>query len=64
MRITVDGGKCCGYGNCVLIAPKLFDLRSSDNLAYALNETPGEDERADLEQAIAECPTEAISVVQ
>ncbi|GAA0915578.1 hypothetical protein GCM10009574_018210 [Streptomyces asiaticus] len=30
MKITVDEEKCCGAGQCVLIAPEVFDQREED----------------------------------
>lgn len=60
MRITVDPDKCCGYGDCVLAAPELFD--QEDGVAVLLIDEPGEEHRTDAETAAASCPVEAISV--
>ena len=30
MKITVDEAKCCGAGQCVLIAPEVFDQRDEE----------------------------------
>tara|TARA_B100001113_G_scaffold274667_1_gene229274 strand:+ start:540 stop:683 length:144 start_codon:yes stop_codon:yes gene_type:complete len=43
------------------IAPDLFEIRDDDFL-YVLNETPDEDRREDLEDAVIRCPKQAISV--
>jgi ferredoxin len=61
-RVSVDAGRCCGYGNCVLVAPALFALSAETNLAYALLESATREQVPALEQAMAECPTEAIRV--
>ena len=59
MKITVDPDRCCGYGDCVLAAPDLFDL-GDDGIAVLLVDDPGEDLRPDAEEAVASCPVEAI----
>lgn len=61
MKITVDLDKCCGYGDCVLAAPELFDL-GDDGVAVVLVDEPGEDQRPEAEAAAASCPVEAITV--
>jgi len=43
------------------IAPDLFEIRDDDFL-YVLNETPDEDQRENLEDAVIRCPKQAISV--
>ena len=32
MKITVDEEKCCAAGQCVLIAPEVFDQRDEDGI--------------------------------
>jgi ferredoxin len=61
MRIVVDYASCESNGLCVLAAPDVFELREDDNL-YVLNETPTEDQRADVEAAVRACPKQAIRV--
>jgi ferredoxin len=61
MKATVDPDKCCGYGDCVLTAPRLFDL-GDDGVAIVLIEDVPEDQRAELDAAAASCPVEAITV--
>lgn len=62
MRISVDRGKCCGFGTCTVLAPELFDLRDEDNLAYPLMEEPEPGLQDSARKAEAECPSEAITV--
>jgi ferredoxin len=52
MNVTVDEGRCCGAGQCVLIAPEVFDLDP---------EPPAESEAATREAA-AVCPAAAIAL--
>lgn len=61
MRIEVDQAKCCGFGACIIAAPDLFDLSEETNLAFSLVEVVPDAARSQLEAAIAECPTAAIT---
>jgi ferredoxin len=61
VNIVVDFDKCDSNALCVAAAPVLFEVRD-DNFLYILNETPGEDQRAQLEEAVRNCPTGAISI--
>ena len=40
MKITVDEAKCCGAGQCVLIAPEVFDQREDDGIVELLQPSP------------------------
>ena len=39
MRVIVDVSKCCGAGQCVLLAPKVFDQQES-GVVILLDEAP------------------------
>ncbi len=60
MKVRIDPDKCTGHGVCEGVAEDIFEVRD-DGLAYVLQDPP-EDRRADVDQAIKECPTLAISV--
>lgn len=60
MRVFVDRDKCCGYANCVMVAPEVFALLEGENLAVAVQEHPGEELRPMVEEAVRDCPTEAV----
>ncbi len=45
------------------IAPEVFEVRDDDFL-YVLDETPGEELRAKLEEAVRRCPKQAISIAE
>jgi ferredoxin len=62
LDIVVEREKCCGFGNCVLAAPSVFALADQDGIVYALDPRPSVDLRADVEQAVADCPTEALGL--
>jgi ferredoxin len=62
LRIEVD--KCCGFGECVALAPDLFRL-GADNRAELLGDgavEPADEERA--RTAAFACPAEAIEVLE
>lgn len=63
MRVVVDFDRCRSNAVCMGIAPEVFEVRD-DGYLYVLDETPGEERRAQLEEAVASCPTQAISLVE
>ncbi|GAA4629756.1 ferredoxin [Actinoallomurus vinaceus] len=60
MRVTVDQDKCCGAGNCVLLAPEVFDQREDDAIVVLLDERPAERLHAAVREASDVCPAGAI----
>ncbi len=61
MRVAVDETKCCGAGQCVLLAPEVFDQRE-DGIVVLLDPEPAEPLHAAVREAAAVCPTRAITV--
>jgi ferredoxin len=61
MKPRVDHELCIGDGICEDLCPEVFELRE-DGLAYVINEDPDERLRGKIEEAAAECPTDAISL--
>jgi ferredoxin len=63
IEIRVDRETCQGYGNCMLVAPDLFDL-DGDGLAFP--KTAGVDDAhlAEVRKAVYDCPTDSISFVE
>ena len=62
MRIVVDYDLCESNAICMQVAPDIFEVRDDDFL-YVLNETPAEDARARVIEAVQRCPKQAIKVV-
>ncbi|MPZ67764.1 MAG: ferredoxin [Pseudonocardiaceae bacterium] len=59
MEIHVDPDKCCGYGDCVLAAPDVFDL-GDDGVAFVIS---GAEPSLELAQEAADaCPVAAIEI--
>lgn len=63
MRIIVDENRCTGHGFCENIAEDIFDVQG-DGMAHLRQDTVDEDRRAAVEEAIATCPTRALSVAE
>ncbi|MCQ8835666.1 ferredoxin [Streptomyces malaysiensis] len=60
MKITVDEAKCCGAGQCVLIAPEVFDQREEDGIVLLLDAEPADAHHAAVHEAATVCPAAAI----
>lgn len=63
MRVVVDYDRCQSNALCMGILPEVFEVRD-DNFMYVLEEHPEEAHRQALMEAVAACPTQAISVVE
>lgn len=61
MKVVVDWDLCEGHGQCEYAAPDVFTINDDGDLEV-LNETPGEDQRKDVEQAVRRCPVRALSI--
>ena len=61
MRVAVDYDLCQSNAVCMGVAPEVFEVRD-DGFLYILDETPPEQLRAKLEEAVRLCPTQAISL--
>ncbi len=61
MKIVVDFDLCESNAICTQIAPDLFEVRD-DDLLYVINENPGGDDRARIEECAERCPKQAISI--
>jgi ferredoxin len=61
MKVKVDTTKCSGIGLCEVAAPSVFEI-GDDGQARAINPAPAQNERADVEEAVNNCPTGALSI--
>jgi len=61
MRVVVNFDLCQSNAICMSVCPEVFEVRE-DGFLYILNETPDESLRARVEEAVRQCPTQAISV--
>ncbi|GAA3507694.1 ferredoxin [Streptosporangium album] len=62
MKVIVDEVKCCGAGQCVLIAPEVFDQREDDGIVILLDAEPPEQLHAVVREAATVCPAAAIEL--
>jgi ferredoxin len=61
VRIVVDFDVCASNGTCAQVAPDVFQV-GDDGFLHILQEEPGEDRRAAVEEAADLCPTGAITI--
>ncbi|GAA0644065.1 ferredoxin [Streptomyces malaysiensis subsp. malaysiensis] len=64
MRVEVDVPKCVASGQCVMIAPDVFDQREEDGIVVLLDERPASELHADVRESAVVCPAAAIRVVE
>ncbi|MFD7668489.1 ferredoxin [Streptomyces sp. NPDC059788] len=62
MNITLDADKCCAAGQCVLIAPDVFDQRDEDGVVVLLDAAPPAGQHDMVREAAAICPAAVIQV--
>jgi ferredoxin len=62
-KVVVDFDVCESNAVCMGIAPEVFEVRDDDFL-YILNENPPDELRPRVEQAVRQCPKQAISIVE
>jgi len=61
VKMHIDLGKCGGCGMCEFIAEDVF-LVGDDGQGHVLVEDVPEVRRAQMKEAVAQCPTEALSI--
>ena len=60
MKVLVDMNLCQSHGECVAVAPDVFELGDDDVLRWS--EDVDESRRAEMEQAVEVCPMMAIRI--
>ena len=60
-KVVVDFDLCESNAICMGIAPEVFEVRDDDFL-YVLQEHPGDELRAKVEEAVQRCPKQAIAI--
>jgi ferredoxin len=64
MHVEVDVPKCVASGQCVLIAPEVFDQRDDDGMVILLDESPAPEHHAAVREAALVCPSAAIRLTE
>ncbi|KEI45889.1 ferredoxin [Saccharopolyspora rectivirgula] len=62
MKVSVDEEKCCGAGQCVMIAPEVFDQRDEDGVVVLLDAQPDAGLHDQVREAASVCPAAAIAL--
>jgi ferredoxin len=62
VQVTADVERCCGSGNCVLIAPEVFDQTQDEGVVVVLRPQPPEHLHGAVLEAARVCPTQAIGL--
>ena len=63
MKIAVDYDKCTSLGICESLAPDFFEVDDEGDLQLLRDDVP-EDRLAEIQQAVAGCPTAALRLVK
>jgi ferredoxin len=61
MKVRVGRTKCAGIGICEMTAPTVFEV-GEDGQSHVLREEPAAEDMAAVEEAVANCPTESLSI--
>jgi ferredoxin len=62
MKVVVDPQRCVGAGQCVWVAPRVFDQRPQDGVVVLLQPRPGPDDEPYAREAAHLCPARAIRI--
>jgi ferredoxin len=60
-KVVVDFDLCESNAICMGIVPEVFEVRD-DNFLYVLKENPPDELREKCDQAVRQCPKQAISI--
>ncbi|MEU5088848.1 ferredoxin [Streptomyces sp. NPDC021356] len=63
MRVEVDQPKCVASGQCVLMAPEVFD-QDDDGIVRLLSSTPEPVHEEEVRESAAVCPAAAIRLLE
>ncbi|MFJ2559214.1 MULTISPECIES: ferredoxin [unclassified Streptomyces] len=64
MKVEVDVPKCVASGQCVLVAPDIFDQRDEDGMVVLLAEEPRPEQYDAVRESAMVCPAAAIHLVE
>lgn len=60
MKVTADTDICLASGQCVLLAPQIFDQRDDDGIVVTLSQEPSPEQEDAVRQAVLTCPSGAL----
>ena len=62
MKVIVDRSRCVGAGQCVRVAPDVFDQDEKEGLVVLVDTNPPDDIAAYVRKAALLCPAQAIRI--
>jgi ferredoxin len=62
VKVRVERDKCVSAGQCVLLAPEVFDQDEADGVVVLLQQEPSEQMHAPVREAAHVCPASAIRI--
>ena len=62
MKVLVDYELCEGHGECVVAAPDVFDMNEDGDKVVLLQESPHEELRPQVKDAVMMCPIAALQI--
>ena len=63
MRVEVDDPKCVTSGQCVMVAPAVFD-QDEEGVVLLLTDRPAVEDEESVHESAAICPAAAIHVFE
>nr|MDT0661230.1 ferredoxin [Micromonospora sp. DSM 115978] len=64
MKLYIEVEKCCGFGECVALAPDVFRMGDDNRVEMLADGTVDEADEERIRTAAFACPAEAIGVVE
>jgi ferredoxin len=64
MKVEIDDVKCVAAGQCVLLAPEVFDQRDEDGIVVLLDDQPAPESHPAVRESALVCPAAAIRLVE
>ena len=61
MKVSVNPTKCSGIGLCEMSAPTVYEV-GDDGQSHVLKKEPSANKMPAVEEAVANCPTGALSI--
>jgi ferredoxin len=62
MKVKVDPELCIACGNCISLAPEIYDW-DDDGKAKAIEEEVPDDQEDEAKEGLESCPTDAIKEI-
>ncbi|MFG1926404.1 ferredoxin [Cryptosporangium sp. NPDC048952] len=64
MKLFIDAEKCCGFGECIALAPDVFRMGADNRVEFVTDGTVEDTEADRVSGAVYACPTEALGILE